>query len=298
MSNWNTVLELDSERRVTGGDPQALCDAVSRGGDLRIMTQFIYNEHIDPKSSDDSAVNEVSDFRVTYVIDGRWVAGIMNLRMPIANESDFGPRPSMSYFMYNQDGQQAIARLHLDGETPADHSVIAAEAFDSMPKNHIQAHLDADTNAPIVNFIWDFEVYRFIVCDNWEEVYAHTADGQTVRGSLQALREAFLEGREIKVGLRGICRDLAEPGTPAPDHEMFVHTGPGYDWVSQGLFSAGAQPTVRVRPTIPMVYASGGWDFGWLMPRTDGHVSRWLGNPYTLQFTKSEDRCDIRWFVR
>jgi hypothetical protein len=54
---------------------------------------------------------------------------------------------------------------------------------------------------------------------------------------------------------------------------------------------------VRVRPAIPLRYTSRGWDFGWLMARTDGHVARWLCDQYTLTFHKSEARYAIRWFV-
>jgi hypothetical protein len=59
----------------------------------------------------------------------------------------------------------------------------------------------------------------------------------------------------------------------------------------------GTHPLARVRPAIPLRYASGGWDFGWLMARMDGHVARWLCDPYTLEFHKSEARYAIRWFV-
>ena len=34
------------------------------------------------------------------------------------------------------------------------------------------------------------------------------------------------------------------------------------------------------------------------MPRSDGLVARWLVDPYTLKFRKSEGRYAIRWFVR
>ena len=55
---------------------------------------------------------------------------------------------------------------------------------------------------------------------------------------------------------------------------------------------------MRVRPAIPMRYASRNWDFGWLMPRTDGTVERWLCDPYTLKFEKSRGADAVRWFVR
>ena len=111
---------------------------------------------------------------------------------------------------------------------------------------------------------------------------------------LEALVTAFSEGAEIKVGIRGLCAELGGD----MDHEVFVHTGPGYYSTERRIFCAGAQPAVRVKPSIPLGYESRGWDFGWLMPRTDGFVARWLCDPYTLKFGKSEGRHPLRWFVR
>jgi hypothetical protein len=326
---WMCALELNERRETTAGSQAALCDAIRRGADLRIRTDFVYNEHIDPRSSNPEVVREVSDFRVTYMVEDRWAAGIMSLRMPIEPPEGFGPRASMSFFMYNQDGQQAIARPYLDGpptvaekgtgpicqngpkgathkldlspfppptgsSPPADHG--------DMPKYHELDRWDAKTNAPSSNFIYDFSLFRYLVCDNWQEVFAHTAEGETVLGSVDALSEAFCEGREVKVGIRGLCADLCgeagSGGDSAADHMVFVQTGPGYYCTERRLFSAGCQPVVRVRPAIPMRYASRGWDFGWLMARTDGFVARWLCDPYTLRFQKSHGRYGIRWFVR
>ena len=33
------------------------------------------------------------------------------------------------------------------------------------------------------------------------------------------------------------------------------------------------------------------------MLRTDGHVARWLCDPYTLKFCRDSGRYAIRWFV-
>ena len=63
------------------------------------------------------------------------------------------------------------------------------------------------------------------------------------------------------------------------------------------LVIGATHPVVRVAPGIPLVYRSRGWDFGWLLPRTDGYVSRWLCDPYTLKFCKSKTRHAMRWFV-
>lgn len=299
MSQWESALELDAGRSVIGGSERALSAAIRGGANLRIYTEFRHNEHLDPASDNAEIVQEVSDFRVTYLVDDRWTAGIMSQRMPIAAETGFGPRASMSLFMYNQNGQQAIARPYLDGaptagvrgpSPPGDHG--------QMPKYREQDRYDDDTNAPSSNFTYDFEVYRFLVSDVWREVYAHSAQGESVSGSLEALSEAFAGGCDVKVAVRGLCDDLAEDPPGAIDHEVFVECGPCYYSTERRIFFAGSQPVVRVRPAIPLWYRSEGWDFGWLMLRADGFVARWLCDPYSLEFHKSESRHAIRWFVR
>lgn len=299
MADWTCALELDVHRTVVAGSGEALCEAIGRGADLRIYTEFRYNEHRDVDSENPEIVREVSDFRVTYLVEGRWVAGIMSLRQPIQPPDGFGPRPSMSFFMYNQDGRQAIARPHLDGgplkgmpgRSPAD-------PHDEMPKYHEEEAWDGETNAPSSNFVYEFERYRFWVLDEWEEVLAHEADGTVTAGSLQGLCEAFSQGRDVKVGVRGLCADLASEGDDAPDHEVFVQTGPGYYQTETRLFSAGTHPLIRVKPGIPMRYESRGWDFGWVLARTDGVVPSLIYDPYTLRARRERRRYAVRWFVR
>jgi len=292
---WECVLELGEDRSVVAGSPEALRRAIARGADLRIATDFRHNEHIDVASDNREIINEVSDFRVTYLVDGRWAAGIMNLRMPLLTAGSFGPRASMSFFLYNEDGGQAIARPYLDG-VPANGTPGPSPLDDhrDMPRYHQIDGWDAGTNAPSSNFVYDFYRYRFFVCDCSREAYAHDASGRRTRGSLQDLVDAFAEGCEVKVGIRGLCRDLGD----GPDHEVFLHCGPCYWTTERRVFSAGTQPGVRVAPAIPLRYRSRGWDFGWFLPRTDGVVAYWLCDPYTLRFRMAEGRHDVRWFVR
>ncbi len=299
MATWKKALELNAGREITGGSENELRDAIRHGADLRIYTEFRHNEHLDTASSNREIVREVSDFRTTYLIEDRWVAGIMTFRMPINPPVGFGPRASMSFFMYNQNGEQAIARPYLDGQSaPGTKGPALVDPHPDMPKYHQHDAWDANTNAPSHNFIYNFEVYRFMVCDEWHEVLAHTADGRVTSGSFDALGDAFSKGHEIKVAIRGLCADLAADPTTAPDHEVFIHTGPGYHATERALFSTGTHPLVRVAPGIPMCYRTGNWDFGWLMPRTDGFTARWLCDPYQLGFKKGEGRYAVRWFVR
>ena len=115
QNHWESVLTLNADRERIDGSTERLADAIRRGADLRIYTEFRYDEHVETESDNDEVVEEVSEFRVTYLLDDRWVAGIMSLRQPILPPAGFGPRPSMSFFLYNQNGQQAIARPYLDG---------------------------------------------------------------------------------------------------------------------------------------------------------------------------------------
>jgi len=301
--NWSCVLSLDAQRQLDSGSADALVQAIRTGADLRAGTGFIHNEHIDPSSANDELIREVMDFRITYLIEDQWVAGIQNMRMPVALPDGFGPRESMSFFLYNQDGHQAIARPFLDGRTATGQpGPSPVNDWPDMPKYHELESFDADTNAPSSNFIYDFEYFTFMVRPAWREVLSHAADGTVTGGDIDDLVDSFARGAEVKVAIRGLCDDLT-PDENAPmedsriDHEVFIHLGACYYYTKQKLFLASANPVVRTQPRIPLGYGSGNWDFGWLMPRTDGHVARWLCDPYTLEFRRDSGQHAIRWFV-
>jgi hypothetical protein len=235
---------------------------------------------------------------VTYLLEDRWSAGIMSLRQPVALPDGFGLRPSMSFFLYNQDGQQAIARPHLDGvPVTGAPGPSPLEAFSDMPKYHQLDSWDGDTNAPSHNFIYDFNVFRYFVRNRWREVLSHDASGTAVSGSYAELTEAAARGCEIKVAIRGLCSDLAEDRGDIIEHEVFIQTHSTYHYTKSKLLIAGTHPVIRVRPAIPLRYTSRGWDFGWLVVRTDGHVASLLCDPYTLQPFRQEGSYAIRWFV-
>jgi hypothetical protein len=204
----------------------------------------------------------------------------------------------MSYFLYNQNGQQAIARLYLDGEAAVEApGPSPMQTPSNMPHYHTQNNWDTGTNAPSQNFIYDFDFYRFCVSDTWQEVLAHDENGEVQTGSVTALADAFAGGCEVKVGVRNLCAELSDADNAAA-HELFVQVGSCYYYTERQLFIAGSHPLIRVRPAIPMQYATQGWDCGWLVLRTDGIVAYRRCDPYTLQFSDTESRYAIRWFVR
>jgi len=294
--NWTNQLELNERGQVVSGSAESLQKSIQAGGDLRIYTAFRNNEHLNTASDNSELIDEVSEFGTTYLIDNRWVAGIMTTRMPVSGPLGFGPRPSMSYFLYNEDGGQAIARLGLDGACGSgDPSPHPPKAYPDMPKYSERTRWDDSTNAPSSNFYYAFERFRFFTSESWEEVYVNEADGRSRRGSLSALVTAFRQGCEIKVGIEELCQKLTKDGL---SHVVFVPCGPGYYHTETKVFYAGTHPTVRVAPSIPMVYESRNWDCGSLFVRSDGFVEYWRRDPYTLEFSKQILGLAIRWFVR
>ena len=132
----------------------------------------------------------------------------------------------------------------------------------------------------------------------WRQVLDHDAQGHVVSGSLEDLVDAFASGCAVKIAVRGLCAGLAPPAEGEMPHELFVEAGPGYYYTEQRLFMVGSHPIVRVKPAIPMRYQSRGWDFGWLMQRTDGHLVYRRCDPYTFAFEDLASRHAARWFVR
>ncbi len=293
---WLNALELDSDRRCVLGSPSLLREQIAKAADLRIYTQFRHNEHLDTSSKNPEFVDEVSEFATTYLIDRSWVAGVITTRMPISPPEGFGPRASMSFFLYNEDGSQAIARPYLDQNPPmGEKGAHPPLNYPDMPKYKESSRWDDQTNAPSSNFIYEFDKFRFFTNASWQERFSHDAEGKVLSGSLDALIEAFSTGHEIKVGISGLCTSFEGADL---SNEIFVRCGSGYYHRESGTFCSGTHATVRIAPAIPMVYTSESWDFGWLLVRTDGFVQYWRCNPYTLQFEKMNFRLSIRWFTK
>ena len=295
MVKNEVLLEMDMQRNILSGSVEKLAEGIRKAGDLRIYTEFRHNEHIDPSSSNNEMIREVSDFPCTYLIDDRWVAGMMTLRQPVTLPDRFGERPSMSFFMYNCNGQQAIARPFLDGKGVIPVTDTGHGCDES--KYHEISRFGDDTIAPCSNFIYDFYAYKFMVQDGWEEVLSHDENGSVLSGSAKALDEASNCGYEIKVAIDGICNGLWGEEKQMP-HQLFIKTGPHYYYDKTGYMVVETRPFVHCKPAIPMEYGDKNWDFGWAIVRSDGHVAGLFYDPYTLKPQKTYSRHAMRWFVR
>jgi hypothetical protein len=298
-TDWREVLTLSSDRKVIGGSYDAFTSAIGRGADFRIGTEFRHNEHIDTTSSDHSLMRETMHFPVTYLVDNRWAAAACTLRQPVADLNGFGARPSMSLFLYNQNGDQGVARLHLDGgEMGTGFGPSIATNHPDMPKYHQADNYDVGTNAPATNFVYDFDVFRFFVREGWRELLHHDEKGKVIEGSVDALIDAFSRGCDVKVGVSGLCDDLVPAGEKTIENIIFSSTIANYSYLDQKLFYVATTPLVRIRPSVPLKYGSRNWDVGWLIVRTDGVVKTLIYDPYTLKTSRGNLRCGVRWFAR
>jgi len=136
------------------------------------------------------------------------------------------------------------------------------------------------------------------VNDSWREVLHHSSTGEVLSGSLSELVDAFSAGCAMKLGLENLCQDLQGESATKLHHTVYVQGGSAYYYTEQKLLIIGTHPVIRVRPQIPLQYASGNWDFGWVMVRSDGRVVYRRCDPYTLKFTDHVQHNSVRWFVR
>ncbi len=301
------ALELAPDRTVRAGSKTALAAAIGRAADLRVYTEFLFEEHIVPGGNGDPAqdgvIREVIDFRETILVGDEHVGGITTQRQPLEPPFGFnGTEPRMSFFMYTSDGDQALAGLVFGGVdgAPAPGQRIVEPPPADMPKMGPQEFFDVATSGPSRNFVYDMETYRYFVRDDWEEILAHEADGTVTAGSFEALEAVQIAGREIKVGIRGLAVDLHRSGGPEvpPTHEVFTPVGSGFLHTGPRVYAALTHPLVRVAPSNPLRYGSGGWDVAWVFLRTDGHAVVRSLEPYTRTWADRPERFACRWFAR
>ncbi|MBA3235886.1 MAG: hypothetical protein H0T59_07835 [Chloroflexi bacterium] len=312
-AGWSLALELGPDRSVVAGSKAGLAAAIKRGADLRVYTEFVFEEHIVPGGNGDPSmdglIREVIDFRETILVDDRHVGAVTTLRQPLEPPFGFnGPDPKLSFFMYTGDGEQAHASLvlgdHAGGVEPGERRVLPPPA--DMPKMSAEEYHDFGTTGPSRNFVYDMERYRYFVRDEWDEVLAHDERGGVVHGSFDELEAAQVAGREIRVGIADLARGLSagsagggSDGAGGPlRHEVFSNVGSGFLHTGPRLYAALTHPLVRVAPAVPLRYASGNWDVAWVFLRTDGLARVRRLDPYTRRWDDRDERFACRWFAR
>ena len=109
-----------------------------------------------------------------------------------------------------------------------------------------------------MQFVYEFERYRYWIRDDWELMFAHEADGTVTDGSWRELHDAHQAGKDIKVGLVNLCADLAGESR---EHVVFSPAGSSWTHTPTELIETQSHPLVRVAPGKPLGYA--GSRVGW-----------------------------------
>jgi len=292
---YKSVLELDEKQEITVGSFEALNKGIARGADLKIETIFRHHEHVDIQSPIHDHVREVSEFPESILVDGRWSASFMTMRQPANVPYGFGPRASLSLFMYNQDGSQAIARPYLDGgEVTGVKGACEPYNYAGHDRMHYLSCFDRGTNAPCDNFFYAFDSFRYLICDRYQLLCSLSGEGDLLAGDPEALWKAVRLGVDIRVGISGLCGELS--GAKPYDHVLYVRAAFLYHYQESGLLTIETHPFVRIAPDIPLRYASGNWDYCWAIVRTDGKCSVMRMDPYTLSFTEHKGNYGTVWF--
>lgn len=293
MKDWTRVLKLNEQHKVVEGSTAQLAAAIGRGADLRGYTTFDYQEHMS-KPPDDGLIQEMMSFAAVYLLDQAHVVGIQTVRYPANGSLDFNDPPSLSFFLDNATSvEKGVVRFYLDGRVGPEQSSDV-----STDKYHVKDTWDDGTSCPSANFTYDFGEYGWWVNASWREILAHDENGVAQRGSLKDLQDAFRAGADLKVGVTGLCDYLSPTGADAVSHEAFVTLHSVYNHEDAGFLGGESMPMVRVAPAVPMRYQTDQWDYGWILPRTDGIVHQLIMNPYTRQVRQEAGRFAVRWFAR
>ena len=294
MLKPETVLVLNPQRKAIKGSTRLLNNRLAAGGDLRICTGFIHNEHIDPRSRDSQLIEETSTFAETVIIDGKWSAFFMTLRQPVHLRKGFGYPNALSLFLYNQDGRQGIARLVMDGTI--DKTVKRDSEHGGYPKMVTLGINDEQTAGISKNFIYDFENFDFIVSNCYREVYAHNRDGRRTFGSKEALAKAYRNGRGIKLAVKGLSKVLW--GNTGHEDEIFIHCGSSYYYTKDRLMFTNTLPFVSVPADIPLTYKPKSFRYCWIIARSDGRLEVRAYNVFKNTWETRAARLPLRWFAQ
>lgn len=288
------ILRLDANRNIVQGSPSQLNSRIAAGADLRISTGFLHNEHIDPNSDDHQQIVETSTFAQTVLIDSKWSAYFMTLRQPVSLPCGFGLANAMSLFLYNQDGQQAMARLTLEGGC---NRTIEEHTEDTgFSKMHTLSIADTDTLGGSKNFIYYFDFFDYLVTACYKETYANTREGDKKLGDIECLHESYRRGAGIKIAVKGISEAIW--GKTGHEDEIFIHCGSAYYYTSDKLMITNSLPFISVPADIPLSYKSKSFRYCWLVVRSDGMGELRSYNIFDNQWKTCSIRLSVRWFVQ
>lgn len=287
------AMTLNPKREIVQGSVEKLNGLIAAGADLKVSTGFTFNEHIDINAKDDQTVIETSTFAQTVIIDNHWSAAFMTLRQPVELPHGFGHANSLSLFLYNQNGLQAMAKLILDGQVE---KALNHDTDDfGYVKNHLISMSDQGTLGVSRNFIYDFDFMAFSLDDTYKELYANSKEGLCVGGSIDVMAEAYAKGRGIKLAVSDLSEALWGKSSHSDEH--FLPCASSYYLTREKVMITNSLPFISVPADIPLTYKTRSYKYCWLVARSDGRVEIRSYSPFENKWLTQAMRTKLRWFA-
>ena len=267
----------------TNGDHQpvsglvaAVAQAVRRGCDLRRFSTY--------ELEGTGLVEETMTLQTTWVFDDKHVGGLQTLRHPVDAALGISRQPSLALWIFGVAARQRSTFVPLDGNpmvnateqwAQVDNDPYGAEGEEYIPRR-----------------------YHWWARGGWEEICAHSEEGNASKGSWKALQEAANDGCVFKVGIRNLWSGFVPDNEQTPEHEVFVECTTDFSHVHDEFFGSLTQPTFLLKPCVPLVFERGCYAPGWLIVRSDGRVLRQTVDPTTMRWERMWSRHAVRWFAR
>ena len=266
----------DGNHRPIDGSVVSVAEAVRRGGDLRRFSTY----HLEGTG----LVEETMALQATWVFDDQNVGGFQTLRHPVDAALGISMQPSLAVWIFGAGTPQRSTFIPLDG-TPMQGATgqwvkVENDAYASV----------GEQLAPTQ--------YQWWTRSGWEQICAHDEKGHPASGSWEKLREAVNDGCALKVGVKNLWSYLTPAGEVSPEHEVFIECTTHFSHLDEEFFGALTQPTLLLRPCLPLKFLGEDFAIGWLVVRSDGRIQRQTLNPSSMQWERAWGRRAVRWFAR
>ena len=202
-------------------------------------------------------------FQQTYSGDGDAFAGLMSHHHSFTHQGTVPEQPYIGLFKYDTSGTYSHIKWTIDDSWH--------DASDTYP----------------------YGIYRWFICDRWRLVYEHAADGETVFGDIDELKEHVRMGRTIRVGIKQLF-GLADEVTDGPAHTSFLTTM--QPLIDGGHVQSNCDLVLVGPPQWPFDW-KGGVHVAMMRPSTTGEVECYLTQPGRFPFTRAKPRRAMQWLV-
>lgn len=202
-------------------------------------------------------------FQQTFAGAGHHFAGMMTHHHSYTHDREPADQPFVSLFCYDTGGRFSQVKWMLGD--------LAIDESQSYP----------------------YGVYRWFVCDRWRVVYEHSADGNTIAGDLDELKQLIRDGRTMRLGVRQLLGLVDDDPADEP-HTCFVDVM--QPLIQDGHVLANCDFVLIAPPRWPIRLADG-MHVSMMQPSTRGEVVAYVTQPGALPFKRLVRRRAMQWLI-